>query len=200
MLTPSKNTTDDASLWKAFQQSDQQAFAKIFHLYYPDLYNYGTKFIANEELVKDNLQELFIEIWAKRNALGTVKNIKGYLVKSLRRRLLQNLQKIKKQHSLTMEAREEQVLFQLSSEELKIKDEQNEELTRKLRQAFDRLNDTQKEVVYLRFFNNLDYKEISEVMALQYQSVRNAMHTAIKAFRKALLLFVYALLSYSKTL
>ena len=41
-----------------------------------------------------------------------------------------------------------------------------------------------KEVVYLRIYKGLSYEEVSEIMQLNYQVVRNLLYTALKAFKK----------------
>jgi RNA polymerase sigma-70 factor (ECF subfamily) len=57
------------------------------------------------------------------------------------------------------------------------------------------LSPRQKEIVYLKFYNELSYQEIAEVTSLNYQSVRNYMHQALMALRKkkSLLAAIYTL-------
>ncbi len=181
----------DELLWKAFKSGDEAAFSTMFHKYYNDVYFYGVKFVGAEEIVKDNLQELFTEIWIRREKLGDVQHIKAYLIKSLRRKLL----KVGKTQKRILQASNELKYlnqgFELSIEDFLIEEEQTTEQHKRLAQILPKLNRTQREIIYLRFYNNMDYKEIAVVTNLKYQSVRNSMHKALKILRQS---FVWWLL------
>ena len=185
LLAQNKNITqEDTILWKSFKAGDKKAFAKIFKKYYSDLFYYGVKLVSNEDLVKDELQELFSDLWKKRQNLSDITHVKAYLIKSFRRKVLKSLSKIRKIN--TVEIRETLVVeFQLSIEELIINGEQRNIDLNKLRASIEKLNKTQKEIIYLKFYNNLDYQEIAEITGLKYQSIRNSMHKALKVLRNS---------------
>ena len=79
-----KISPDDQSLWSAFRQGDEYAFGEIASRYYQSLYTYGARFSADREFVKDCMQELFIEMWERRETLGDTDFVKFYLFKSIR--------------------------------------------------------------------------------------------------------------------
>ena len=54
-------------------------------------------------------------------------------------------------------------------------------------QVVERLPKNQREVIYLKFQNDLSYKEISDITQLSVTNVGFLIHTAIKALRKELL-------------
>ncbi len=80
--------SDDCQLWQEFQQGSETAFSRIYRLHASLLYGYGMKLVKDKELIKDCIQDLFIEMWNTKNRLGSVKNIKSYLFKSIRRKLI----------------------------------------------------------------------------------------------------------------
>ena len=45
-----------------------------------------------------------------------------------------------------------------------------------------------KEVLYLKYFADMDYAQIGEIMDLNYQSARNLSHRALEALRQILLI------------
>ena len=53
-----------------------------------------------------------------------------------------------------------------------------------LQKALDALAPRQREALYLRFFNDLDYAQIAGVMNLNYQATRNQVYLALKAIRE----------------
>jgi RNA polymerase sigma factor (sigma-70 family) len=60
---------------------------------------------------------------------------------------------------------------------------ENESL-KKLRLELDKLSKRQREAIFLRFTQDLSYEEISFIMGINYRSVVNLIHEAIKAIRK----------------
>ena len=100
---------NDLALWKAFKSGDEKAFMTIFDRSTKPMYNYGCKVIGDGELVKDAIQELFIEVWQTRSRLRDTDSIKFYLFKCLRRKLIKLKTKSEKQHygNLSVECNED---------------------------------------------------------------------------------------------
>ncbi len=69
-----------------------------------------------------------------------------------------------------------------------------------LHQAFTKLSSRQKEVIYLRFYNQLSYEEIADVMSVQVKAIYKLMSRAILVLRThskvpILPLFLFAILA-----
>ena len=58
-------------------------------------------------------------------------------------------------------------------------------MKRKVADAMQSLSSRQREIVYLKFYENLEYQEIADLLTLNYQSVVNHVHRAIVKLRKA---------------
>lgn len=176
--------TDTQTLWINFLDGDLQSWEKIFTLFYKDLYGYGLKLSAHQELTKDCIHELFVTLWDRRSHLDKVQSVKAYLLVSLRRKLLKRL-KEKRTYHRTLD---DQTSFdmQFSPEELIIRDEIQENKRQALYNALDELPARQKEVLYLKYFNGMSYDEIEQILAINYQSIRNHIHRAIKRLRNLL--------------
>jgi RNA polymerase sigma factor (sigma-70 family) len=58
------------------------------------------------------------------------------------------------------------------------------ESLQKLQSELDKLTKRQREAIFLRFTQNLSYEEIANIMAINYRSVVNLIHEAIKAIRQ----------------
>ena len=59
----------------------------------------------------------------------------------------------------------------------------------RLKGALEGLTKRQQEILYLKYYNDLDYHAIGEIMDLNYQSARNLAFRALEALR-ALLVFI----------
>ncbi|HXH98742.1 MAG TPA: RagB/SusD family nutrient uptake outer membrane protein [Sphingobacteriaceae bacterium] len=62
-------------MWKLFVNGNKQAFEEIMLENFKHLFNYGSKFSNDEELVKDVIQELFLKLWEKRANLNPLSNL-----------------------------------------------------------------------------------------------------------------------------
>lgn len=182
----SKDSIDTKDLWNRFLEGDVSAYERVFKLFYSDLYGYGLKLSGQPELVKDTIQELFVKLWERRERLSSVNSIKGYLLVALRRMLMREL----KSDSRTSFLDEDQVgnleSLQFSAEEIIIKRELEHEQKNELLQAIEHLPDRQKEVLFLRYYNGMSYEEMQEILAINYQSVRNHIYRATNKLKEIL--------------
>ena len=51
----------------------------------------------------------------------------------------------------------------------------------------EQLSHRQKEIIYLKFYQNLSYDEVSSIMNINYQAARNLLYQAIKALKKIMI-------------
>lgn len=172
-------TLDEIKLWQRFKNGDTDALGIIFMHYYQQLYFYGLKIVPMPDMVKDVIQEMYIKFWEKRERLGDVKNIKSYLLVSLRRELINSVKT--QETDLTEDSID--TGFNISAEDILVSREEDKEISNKLSASMQKLTARQREVIFLRFYNNLDFKELSEVLDLNVQSVRNLLFRSLEKIR-----------------
>ena len=184
----------EMQLWQEFKAGNQPAFDYIFAQYIRLLYSYGHKFTPKAAMVEDCIQDLFIELWEKKHLLSDTNSIKYYLFKSLRRKLTRALEKEK--HILGQVALEEDYYFEIifSHETQLITNQITEEQHNSLTEALAILSKRQKEVIYLRYFNNLSYEEVASIMGLNLNSTYKIVSKAIHTLKQYLKLPVAILL------
>ena len=108
-------------------------------------------------------------------------NFKAYLIISLRNELVHRINRIRKE---TLSESIATLQFSFSPEDFLISTEQNSEHSRLLSVSMDGLTDRQREVILLRFFHGLEFHEISQVLEMNIQSVRNLLFRALDKIRK----------------
>jgi RNA polymerase sigma factor (sigma-70 family) len=176
---------DAEKIWQTFLKDDATALGKIFNYYYEDLYNYGIKFGQQAELVKDCIQDVFVEIGQRRTSLSNVKSVKAYLIVCFRRILLHHLEK-QRDLQVGLNEQKQQDFFTFSPEDIIIQKEISQEQQQALKHALQSLPARQKEVLFLRYFNGMSYDEIEQILSINYQSVRNYIYRATKRLRNIL--------------
>ncbi len=179
------NKEDDKRLWTALRSDQQEALEELFRRYNKQLYNYGIKINQDHELVKDAIQQLFLNLWKHRNFLGEAKSVRAYLLSSLRRLIFEQLKRNRsraERNKKYVDANEE---IHFSMEELLIQEEITKEKIDILQKVLNDLTPRQKEAIFLRFYHGLTNPEIVEVMNINNQCVRNLLHAAIQRLRSS---------------
>lgn len=195
-VTAALSAEEAARLWNQFRDGNGYALGKLVGHYYQDLFAYGARFTPNTDLLKDCIQEICLELWKNRATLGETAYVKFYLLKSLRRRLIRELQK-QQPESLDETIFDAGYGMELPREYMMIRDEQLKSLAQKMRSLLNRLSKRQQEVIYLRFFMEADIEEIAAIMGVNRQSVYNHLHDALrklKALAGSLQMAIYLLL------
>jgi len=181
----------DLTLWDSLKEGDKKALEQIYASHIAQLLKYGRKFSKNDQLIEDCVQDLFIELWRNREGLGRTDSIIRYLLVSLRRKVIKQLDKTKKRVSET-EPTDLDFDVEIAVDQHLIAKELSAERAAQLQTAMKNLSKRQKEVIYLKYISGMDYEDISEVMGLNYQSARNLVSAALRTLKKQMLsLFIF---------
>ena len=178
-----ENKSDERILWSRFLNGDNQVLSLIFLHHANALFDYGCRFTVDQDFVKDCIQEVFCTLIRTRKNLSETDNVRLYLLKSLKRRIIRDLKNAgNKPRSLD----DQDYSFDLRfSENLDDQlNELDEEKLHLIAEAMQSLTARQKEAIYLRFNRGLEYEEISFLLSLNYQSSRALIHRAIEKLRE----------------
>lgn len=173
----------DSVLWQRFRTGNDLAFSILYKKYIQRLFNYGMHTCYDRELVLDTLQELFGRLWSKRSDLSDVEAVSSYLYKSFRRLLVNKLISKRKQMFLLINSNDKSFEILSSIEDSIILQETTVEQYARLKRAISTLTKRQREVIFLRFYNNLSCKDVAQVMDMSVESVYNLVTKAIEALR-----------------
>jgi RNA polymerase sigma factor (sigma-70 family) len=182
--------------WSSFKNGSEEDFALLYRNYAPVMLRYGGKVTSDRELVKDSLQQVFFNIWRSKENIGSPANVKNYLLKALRCEIIKKLNHRESTHeslpdNYHFEAEEpyETALIQLQA---------SEATRNKVAALLEKLPPRQREIIFLRYYANLKYDEISAVMDIEQESVYKLTYKAINKMqallRNATLLFFASLL------
>jgi len=179
-------------LWKSFLEGNKEAIATIFLLFHDDLYRYGLKLAGNDDLVEDSIQDLFLQLWKNRLNLRPVDNLKPYLFKSFRNHMIDNLELRNPVVNIENDF-EHPFEVAYSHEDFIIGQQVSEENLMKITEALNSISSRQREAIYLRYFEELDFDMIAIIMDMNVQSVRNTMHRGLQSMRNLMMLQLFLL-------
>ena len=186
---------DAEALWKNLRQGDRTAFEQLYRQHATPLLQYAYHFSSDRQLAEDCLQDMFIDLWNKHEQLSDVKSVRSYLMVSLRRAVVRKLKQ--KQRFLSDQTPEDSnTEVTVSIDEEWCLQELKSEQVQQLKSAIEQLSNRQKEALYLKYQQGMDYDEICETMGLNYQSARNLIAAAIRKL-KGIMYWLLVFLSFN---
>ncbi len=182
--------------WKLLAEGEKQGLYDCFNLFYDDLYRLGLSLYRNVELIKESIQNLFLELWQIRHKLAAVENIRQYVFTVYKRTIYKTNLKyhIKGStdgHDLSL--LDEKYISVNSYEAILIASEEDELKSIQLRNALKSLSPRQKEIIQLRYYECLSFKDIALKTKLTERTVYNTLHNAVNVLRDLLLFLFFCL-------
>lgn len=175
----------DTELWLAFQQGSERALEQLYQRHFQDLSRYGNRLTPHNALVEDAIQDVFVDLWRRKEYLSEVEHVKFYLFRALRHQLSRNIR-----HDLFDGAEDIDdfldYLSTLSSEQQSIDQEVQLSRSQAIHKALDQLSNRQREAVHLRFYQGLSLDEAAELMGIPKQVVKNLLSKAYAILRLSL--------------
>ena len=167
-------------VWQGLRQADTAAFNTLFEMYWEPLFQYAYKILRSKEDAEELVQDLFINIWNKKEQLPEVNSVQAYVHTAMRNRVLNNLAKQKIKMTVLEDAVNTCDKFSVSE---KIETLESEKL---LALCMRSLPQKMQEVFYLHRINELSIAEIATQTNTSPQTVRNQLNAACKKLRAML--------------
>jgi len=166
-------------IWKDFKAGSNTAFEKIYYQYIDVLYRYGSKITADKHLLKDSIQQLFLELYSSRERLADPENIGFYLLKALKRIII---------HKLNSNLRSGDFFdsnlpffeIEADTENLLISNEYQHSKMKLLEDVLQSLDPAKKELLFLKFYSGLNNHQISLLTGLKPDSVQKQIYRILK--------------------
>lgn len=166
----------------SFPDKQDAAFSQLYTKYVSNLHAYGTSLGFASDVCMDAIQDVFCKLYLRKDELRHIYNIGFYLFRSLRNRLID----LQKQQYTTENIDDESLAFsvEVSVADLLEDEEERLLLKEKVERLLSILTNRQREAVYLRHMEELDYNQIAEIMGMNAASVRKLVYRALEVIRK----------------
>jgi RNA polymerase sigma-70 factor (ECF subfamily) len=161
---------------------NEEAFELLFKTHYSGLCGYATKYVWDLDQAEEIVQDLFFNLWNKKNNLFIDTSIEAYLFRAVRNACLNYLkhQKVRQQHADAVKKNPSagQAAPDNSVETL--------ELQSKIDEAVNLLPPERQKIFRLSRYEGLKYKEIADQLGLSVKTVEAQMGKALKSLRENL--------------
>lgn len=168
-------------LWDSSRDGNEQSFAVLHKVLYPSLFKYAVRIVKDEDHADDLLQDLFLKFWQNKGKIGTLSNVSAYFHRSARFMIFSTLRNTKVQELKLEKICEPDIEF--SKEEVIISEEFDSERRTIMLTAINKLPKKQREIIFMRFYQDLDYAEIAQIVGINYQSVVNHIYRSMQILR-----------------
>jgi RNA polymerase sigma-70 factor, ECF subfamily len=163
-------------LVKRAQKGNDKAFLALFQKYEQDIYRMAFVYMKNQSDALDVVQETAYRSFKTIKNLKEPKYFKTWLIRIAVNCSLDLLRKKKKVVQLKPES-EENLLSDIN---------EDIELEVTVRDLIERLNENEKSIVILRFYEGLTFKEISKTLDIPLGTAKTVLYRALGKLRKNL--------------
>lgn len=159
--------------------------AKIYNNHVDDMFTYGLYLGFRENDVVDAIHDVFYKLCERRDSLNEISNIKFYLFKSIRNKLIDISKYNNANVSFNSFANPETIFSELQSttENKMIEAEDAKEIEQKIAEMLRLLSPLQQEVIYLHFIQEYNYRQVAEIMDINYDNCRKLVYKAFQILR-----------------
>ncbi len=154
-------------LVEAFRAGDDIAFVSLYNIHKRSVYLFGLKMLGDTDEAKDIVQGVFLKAYERRQQLADGGKFKAWLLAIARNDCLTRIRKSGFQTHLSDEHSELPASSLETDEEIAI-----------IRRAVGRLAPEQREVVILREYEDLSYRDIATVTGASEGTVKSRLFAA----------------------
>jgi RNA polymerase sigma-70 factor (ECF subfamily) len=169
----------DEQLVELIHQGNKGAFKEIYERYWSRLLVAATKKVGSKEIVEEMIQDLFTDLWVRRESLQIQKNFSNYIYTALKNKILKHYQSLytKKNHinyikntiSIVDNSTSDNIIFN--------------ELNIALDKQISALPKRCREVYTLSRQESCSIKEIAQRLNISTNTVENQMSKALRVIR-----------------
>jgi RNA polymerase sigma-70 factor (ECF subfamily) len=155
------------------RKGDEKAFLKLFQKYEQDIYRIAYVYVKNKDDALDVVQEVAYRSFKKIEKLKKPEYFKTWLIKIAITCAIDCLRKNKK-------------VVQLKPEHEEFIGSNNEDmpLSITLQQLLDELNEDEKSIIILKFYEGYSFKEIAELLNIPLGTSKSILYRALDKLRK----------------
>jgi RNA polymerase sigma-70 factor (ECF subfamily) len=173
----------DDILIKKIREGDGASFEILFRNFYAPLCDYAFKFVKSSAIAEDQVQEVFVNIWEKREDWHPNGLIKSYLYKAVRNQSLNYL----KHKQIVEEWKQKKATHSTTSfNPPAIKEADPEQVIKWVQEAIHQLPEKRRAIYELSRNHGLTYMEISKTLDISIKTVETQMGRSLKHLRSYL--------------
>lgn len=167
--------------------TEDSSFSEMYTLYFPKMVRFALEYIIIEEDAKNIIQDIFLQLWERKDTLEAISNLNAFLFTLTKNRCIDHyrLYTTQKSRNESLDALQERELH-LKMEALIQFDENMfsfEDMEKILDKAIDNLPEKCKQIFILSRMEGLKHEEIAEQLDISIHTVQNHIAAALRKLR-----------------
>ncbi len=172
----------DRQLAKEVQEGDDRAFEFLMDRYQDKILRYGQKFLSNNQDIEDVVQEVFMRAYQNINSFDSRRKFSPWLYRIAHNQFINQL---KKKDREPIRFFDPEVIFPFYPSKRETDAQvKKEEITDELEKNLDKLKSKYREVIVLYYYQDLSYKEISDILKVPISTVGVRLNRAKENLKK----------------
>ena len=181
------NMLADDMLVARYSKGDNKAFDELLARYQSKLFNYIYFIVRSQEVAEDIFQETFVKaITTIQQGRYTASGKFGaWLTRIAHNMIIDGFRQERNENTISNDETEVDLLNDVDLCDDNIETQMvNEQTLSDVRRLVDALPDNQREVVYMRFYQDLSFKEIAEITGVSINTALGRMRYALLNMRR----------------
>lgn len=170
----------DIEIKQLFLKDPDQAIELLFRDYFPYICTVIYKFIPNSQVAEDLAQDIFFDLWKRKNRMEFTGSIKAYLRRSA---INKSMNFLRDQKPDAFSESPENEIYTPIQIDPSLADH---ELQQQIDAAIDQLPERCRIIFVLSRFEDLTYKEIGQLLDIAPKTVENQIVKALRLLRQSL--------------
>ncbi len=170
----------DNELAGQIKLGNQIAFAVIYDRYHKQLYTLAYRYLKSQEMAKDAVQEIFVNLWTNRIKINENLNLKGFLFKTAKNNILNTIRNNQRAIESNYEILMDSILPDIDQEQV----DESPEMSTLIEKAVETLSPQRKIIFFLKTNEGLTNKEIGERLNISINTVKVQYFQILKEIRE----------------
>src|SRR5690606_34445765 len=184
-MMPLRSITDEQELLAAFREPStrEAAFTRLVELYQERLYWHIRRMVVEHEDTNDILQQVFIKVWKHLDGFRAESNLYTWMYRIATNETMTWLEQQKKRASFSLDDEDSGSLSG------RLEAQQGfdaNKLEWRLQQAIQSLPEKQRIVFNLRYYDEMPYERMSEILDTSEGALKASYHHAVKKIEEFL--------------
>ncbi|MDJ1479448.1 sigma-70 family RNA polymerase sigma factor [Cytophagaceae bacterium YF14B1] len=176
------NVENETIIWSQLRKADPEAFQILYDKYWTPLFLYAYRILNNKQEAQDILQLFFSDLWEKSATLPFVTDIRPYLFRGLKNRILNSIR------DKQIEEKQIAAFYEVLDETDTIPDDLMHDITfkDKIIPLLEILPPRMQEVLQMHYLHGISVTDIADELGSAPQTIRNQLNIALKRLREKL--------------
>ena len=175
---------DRALFWK-LKKKDEQAFIRVYEKYVDDIYRFIYYKVGNSEEARDITSLVFLKTWnyILEEKLEGSKSLKSFVYKVARNCVVDHYRKDRSELKIELDDHHLHIDIIDENQDTLKETEINIDME-KVKEKLEEIKDEYREMIILRYINELSFSEIADITGRSKNSARVLVHRALKALKE----------------